>query len=593
MPQCCAYGCYTSQDKGTKFFRIPRAESDENRRNVWLARINRVNWTPTESSRLCDKHFTEDQFEKRCADSVRKLKPNAIPSVFEHTSARKTTKPHRLRSKVVLMELIKTEPEVDPLAPENEHRNIEEGNLLSIEGDFLKVDINEVKVESSDLNCAYVSDITYDESKLDITSFSGLKYENEEESYNVDAVKEELIPDATTKDENWLIKAQDHDMEQQKRDTCKKSAQGYGIPKDPQTHIDDTAEDSSTSDSPSDEKNVCHICGKRFLTDLEITNHIRQHHEPDALKCDIRTAISSGKCSSISVTPAKKMKKSFKCEMCGIIFTRPIKLREHVRIHTGEKPYKCHVCERVFRQSRKLREHVRIHTRENLFKCDVCGKEFINSYHLKRHVSIHTGAKVYKCEVCGKGFTCFYRFENHLRVHTGEKPFVCDICKECFRSKVNLVAHVRIHSNENPFKCHICGKQFIDSYQLKRHVLIHNKDKSYKCSVCNKGFNYQRVLYNHLRTHTGEKPFECDLCKKSFRFKESITSHMTTHTRKYSYKCDTCQKSFRYSNHLKMHERIHSRHEEVKCDLFGKDFTQLQSIEGHVCNVAVSQTSVD
>lgn len=35
-------------------------------------------------------------------------------------------------SLTVLMELIKTEPEVDPLAPENEHRNIEEGNLLSI-----------------------------------------------------------------------------------------------------------------------------------------------------------------------------------------------------------------------------------------------------------------------------------------------------------------------------------------------------------------------------------------------------------------------------------------------------------------------------
>ncbi|XP_069673354.1 THAP domain-containing protein 1-like [Periplaneta americana] len=160
MPQCCVYGCYTSQDKETNFFRIPRAESDENRINVWLARINRVNWTPTESSRLCDKHFTEDQFENKCADGVRKLKSNAIPSVFEHTSARKTTKPPRLRSKV--------EPEVDPLTLENDYRNIEEGNLLSIEGNFLKVDISDVKVDSSDLNCAYVSDIKYDESKLDI-----------------------------------------------------------------------------------------------------------------------------------------------------------------------------------------------------------------------------------------------------------------------------------------------------------------------------------------------------------------------------------------------------------------------------------------
>ncbi|XP_069673191.1 uncharacterized protein [Periplaneta americana] len=406
MPQCCAYGCYTSQDKGTKFFRIPRAESDENRRNVWLARINRVNWTPTESSRLCDKHFTEDQFEKRCADSVRKLKPNAIPSVFEHTSARKTTKPHRLRSKVVLMELIKTEPEVDPLAPENEHRNIEEGNLLSIEGDFLKVDINEVKVESSDLNCAYVSDITYDESKLDITSFSGLKYENEEESYNVDAVKEELIPDATTKDENWAM----------------------------DTHFPDE------------------------VTDFEV--------DKISVECHIASNAEDVYPQDHAIFTADK--KNFKCDVCEMIFPKQRFLRRHQIIHSWRKDFRCNVCNKGFSRRPNLCAHALIHTGEKRFKCCICEMSFTRHHrHLRKHEATHTSEKPFKCtmksfkllqyvkahilthsKVDGNGLTSNQKTTDCNRCHKEDNVYKCGICCKDFLSQLILDKHTLTHTRK-------------------------------------------------------------------------------------------------------------------------------------------------
>ncbi|XP_076312763.1 uncharacterized protein LOC143226115 isoform X4 [Tachypleus tridentatus] len=35
---------------------------DPDRRRRWIAAVNRKNWTPTEHTRLCSKHFVSDLF---------------------------------------------------------------------------------------------------------------------------------------------------------------------------------------------------------------------------------------------------------------------------------------------------------------------------------------------------------------------------------------------------------------------------------------------------------------------------------------------------------------------------------------------------
>ena len=59
-------------------------------------------------------------------------------------------------------------------------------------------------------------------------------------------------------------------------------------------------------------------------------------------------------------------------------------LRNHKRIHTGEKPFKCDVCEMQFTQLHHLSAHKRIHNGEKPFKCDVCDKQFSVSSTLRR-----------------------------------------------------------------------------------------------------------------------------------------------------------------------------------------------------------------
>ncbi|XP_042904282.1 THAP domain-containing protein 7 isoform X3 [Parasteatoda tepidariorum] len=84
MTGCCAFGCTNNTKHGYKLYRLPVGARNEARRKIWLLRIGRANWDPNENSRLCEVHFTEDQFENRRADNRRLLKQTAIPTVFWH-----------------------------------------------------------------------------------------------------------------------------------------------------------------------------------------------------------------------------------------------------------------------------------------------------------------------------------------------------------------------------------------------------------------------------------------------------------------------------------------------------------------------------
>merc|ERR1719464_1027782 len=58
-------------------------------------------------------------------------------------------------------------------------------------------------------------------------------------------------------------------------------------------------------------------------------------------------------------TPNEDLK--FKCDICGKGFISNGKLQNHVNIHTGAKPYKCKFCTAAFGDSANHRAHERAH----------------------------------------------------------------------------------------------------------------------------------------------------------------------------------------------------------------------------------------
>ena len=86
MPNyCSAYGCYSSSSKNPdlSFFRYPK---DAKLLKAWVCRIRRENFTPTSSSYVCSRHFTEAEMYVPITDTPalfkkRRLRQGAIPSV--------------------------------------------------------------------------------------------------------------------------------------------------------------------------------------------------------------------------------------------------------------------------------------------------------------------------------------------------------------------------------------------------------------------------------------------------------------------------------------------------------------------------------
>lgn len=102
--------------------------------------------------------------------------------------------------------------------------------------------------------------------------------------------------------------------------------------------------------------------------------------------------------------------------------------------------------------------------------CFVCPKRFKRATDLKEHLRVHTGERPFVCRVCGKAFTQSSALSTHQRIHTGEKPFQCEVCQKRFNNSSNFSKHKRVHFRERPHKCTLCGKTFLEKRRVGRHM---------------------------------------------------------------------------------------------------------------------------
>ncbi|XP_075952438.1 uncharacterized protein LOC142954950 [Anarhichas minor] len=124
-----------------------------------------------------------------------------------------------------------------------------------------------------------------------------------------------------------------------------------------------------------------------------------------------------------------------------------------------------------------LEEDVNDLNRERRHICPICAKRFKNSGHLKDHVRIHTGEKPYQCKECGVNFKQRGTLTLHTRIHTGERPYQCTDCGRRFIRKHDMKKHRVTHTRERPHLCMVCGKSFKRKCDLNTHLKVHAEDK--------------------------------------------------------------------------------------------------------------------
>uniref|UniRef100_A0A3B3STQ5 Zinc finger protein 407 n=1 Tax=Paramormyrops kingsleyae TaxID=1676925 RepID=A0A3B3STQ5_9TELE len=255
---------------------------------------------------------------------------------------------------------------------------------------------------------------------------------------------------------------------------------------------------------------------KYVLEDTEQINKEREENQGNVCKYCGKVCKSSNSMAFLAHVRTHTSK-PFKCKICNFATAQLGDARNHVKRHLGMREYKCHVCW-AFVMKKHLSTHLLgkhgVGRPKEKFECDLCDRSFSERWALKNHCKLHTGEKPYKCEwpSCHYSFLTLSALKDHGRTHT-EKSFLCDLCGFAGGTRHALTKHRRQHT-EKPFRCQLCNFASTTQSHLTRHRRVHTGEKPYHCPWCDYSNCAENIRKHILHTgkHEGVKMYNCPKC---------------------------------------------------------------------------------